>query len=84
MFRDYVIDAFNSNKPFNQFTLEQLAGDLLDNPTVEQKVASGYNRMLQTTEEGGAQAKEYTAKYFADRVATLNADATGVLNATIH
>ena len=68
MFRDYVINAFNTNKPFNQFTLEQLAGDLLDNPTIEQRVASGYNRMLQTTEEGGAQAKEYTAKYFADRV----------------
>ncbi len=68
LYRDYVINAFNANKPFNQFTLEQLAGDLLDHPTTEQKIASGYNRMLQTTEEGGAQAKEYTAKYFADRV----------------
>lgn len=68
LFRDYVINSFNANKPFNQFTLEHLAGDLLPNPTAEQRIASGYNRMLQTTEEGGAQAKEYTAKYFADRV----------------
>jgi hypothetical protein len=68
LFRDYVIDAFNSNKPFDQFTREQLAGDLFDQPTNEQKIASGYNRMLMTTEEGGAQPKEYTAKYAADRV----------------
>jgi uncharacterized protein DUF1553/uncharacterized protein DUF1549/cytochrome c len=68
LFRDYVIDAFNSNKPFDRFTIEQLAGDLLPSPTNEQKIASGYNRMLMTTEEGGAQPKEYTAKYAADRV----------------
>ncbi len=67
-YRDYVIDAFNKNQPFDMFTIEQLAGDLLPNPTVPQKVASGYNRLLQTTEEGGAQAKEYIAKYSADRV----------------
>jgi Protein of unknown function (DUF1553)/Protein of unknown function (DUF1549)/Planctomycete cytochrome C len=68
LFRDYVIDTFNKGKPFDQFTVEQLAGDLLPNPTNEQKIASGYNKMLMTTEEGGAQAKEYTAKYAADRV----------------
>jgi len=68
LFRDYVIKAFNANKRFDQFTIEQLAGDLLPNPTAEQRIASGYNRLLQTTEEGGAQAKEYTAKYAADRV----------------
>jgi hypothetical protein len=68
MFRDYVINAFNNGKRFDQFLIEQLAGDLLPNATNEQKVASGYNRMLMTTEEGGAQAKEYTAKYAADRV----------------
>jgi hypothetical protein len=68
LFRDYVITAFNTNKRFDQFTIEQLAGDLLPNPTTEQRIASGYNRLLQTTEEGGAQAKEYTAKYAADRV----------------
>jgi hypothetical protein len=68
LYRDYVIHAFNNNLPFDRFTTEQLAGDLLPNPTAEQKAASGYNRLLQTTEEGGAQAKEYTAKYAADRV----------------
>jgi hypothetical protein len=68
LYRDYVIDTFNQNKPFDQFTIEQLAGDLLPNATREQRIASGYNRLLQTTEEGGAQPKEYTAKYLADRV----------------
>jgi hypothetical protein len=67
-YRDYVIDAFNRNLPFDRFTAEQLAGDLLPNPTTEQKIASGYNRLLQTTEEGGAQPKEYRAIYLADRV----------------
>src|SRR5262245_29520652 len=67
-YRDYVINAFNNNKPFDRFTVEQVAGDLLANVTNEQRIASGYNRLLQTTEEGGAQAKEYTAKYAADRV----------------
>ena len=67
-YRDYVIQSFNANKPFDQFTIEQLAGDLLPNATRAQKIASAYNRLLQTTEEGGAQAKEYIAKYSADRV----------------
>jgi hypothetical protein len=68
LYRDYVIQAFNDNRPFDQFTIEQLAGDLLPAAARQQKIASGYNRLLQTTEEGGAQAKEYTAKYAADRV----------------
>ena len=68
LFRDYVIDGFNTNKPFDQFTIEQLAGDLLPHPTTAQKIGSGYNRLLETTEEGGAQPKEYMAKYAADRV----------------
>jgi cytochrome c553 len=71
LYRDYVVQAFNGNKPFDQFTKEQLAGDLLPGSTDEQKIASGYNRLLQTTEEGGAQAKEYTAKYAADRVRNM-------------
>ncbi len=53
MFRDYVIRAFNANKPFDRFTIEQLAGDLLPRATDETRVASGYNRLLQTTQEGG-------------------------------
>ena len=71
-YRDYVIKAFNDNKGFDQFTIEQLAGDLLANATVDQKVASGYNRLNQITCEGGVQEKEYLAKYFADRVRTTS------------
>lgn len=67
-YRDWVIQAFRDNKRFDEFTIEQLAGDLLPGGTNDQKIASGYNRLLMTTEEGGAQAKEYTAKYVADRV----------------
>jgi hypothetical protein len=67
-YREYVVRSFNENKPFDQFTTEQLAGDLLPKPTMWQRVGSAYNRLLQTTEEGGAQAKEYEAKYSADRV----------------
>jgi len=69
-YRDYVIRAFNEQKPFDEFTVEQLAGDLLPGSTLEQKVASGYNRLNKTTEEGGAQAGEYLVKYAADRVRT--------------
>ena len=67
-FRDYVIKAFNTNLPFDRFTTEQIAGDLLPNPTLSQRVASAYNRLIMTTEEGGAQAKEYEAKNLGDRV----------------
>ena len=67
-YRDYVIRAFNTNKPFDQFTIEQLAGDLLPGPTPEQHVASCFNRLLLTTEEGGAQAKDYEARMLGDRV----------------
>ena len=72
-YRDYVIDSFNDNKPFDDFTKEQLAGDLLPNPTIEQKIATGYNRLLQTSHEGGVQPKEYLAIYAADRVRNVSA-----------
>ncbi len=71
-YRDWVISAFNSNMPFDQFTTEQLAGDLLPEADVDQLIASGYNRVLQTTHEGGAQDKEYRAKYAADRVRNVS------------
>ncbi|MFM7056583.1 MAG: PSD1 and planctomycete cytochrome C domain-containing protein [Planctomycetota bacterium] len=67
-FREYVIEAFNENKPFNRFTVEQLAGDLLPSPTLEDRIASGYNRLGMMSAEGGVQPKEYLAKYIAERV----------------
>jgi Protein of unknown function (DUF1553)/Protein of unknown function (DUF1549)/Planctomycete cytochrome C len=72
LYRDYVIRSFNANKPFDEFTIEQLAGDLLDGATDQTRIASGYNRLLLTTQEGGAQAKEYLAKYSADRVRNVS------------
>ncbi len=72
-YRDYVIDAFNVNIPFDQFTREQLAGDLLPNATEDQKIATCYNRLLQTSHEGGVQPKEYLAMYQADRIRNLSA-----------
>ena len=73
-YRDYVINSFNANKSFEEFTREQIAGDLLPNPTEEQLIASGYNRLNMTSEEGGAQAKEYLAKYAGDRVRLARLD----------
>ncbi len=71
-YRDYVIDAFNQNLPFDQFTREQLAGDLLPDATDAQKIASGYNRLGMMSAEGGAQPKEYLTKYASDRVRTAS------------
>ena len=70
-YRDYVINAFNTNKPYDRFVTEQLAGDLLPNPTPEQLTATAFNRLNMMTREGGAQPKEYLAKYQADRVRTV-------------
>ena len=76
-YRDYVLQAFRDNKPFDVFTREQLAGDLLPNATVEQKIASAYNRMGRTSAEGGLQPKEYLAKYGAERVRTVSTNWLG-------
>ena len=71
-YRDWVIRAFNQNLPFDEFTRQQLAGDLLSGAGRDQKIASGFNRLGQTTKEGGSQSKEYLAKYAADRVRTVS------------
>jgi len=71
-YRDYVLRAFRDNKPFDQFTREQFAGDLLPEATTEQKIASAFNRLNRASAEGGIQAKEYLAKYGADRVRTTS------------
>jgi hypothetical protein len=71
-YRDYVLRAFRDNKPFDEFTREQIAGDLIPNATNEQKIASAYNRLGRMSAEGGIQPKEYIAKYGADRVRTVS------------
>ena len=71
-YRDWVIEAFNTNKPYDVFITEQLAGDLLPHATESQRIASGFNRLNMVTREGGAQVKEYIAKYTADRVRTTS------------
>jgi mono/diheme cytochrome c family protein len=77
-YRDWVIRAFNANVAFDRFTKEQLAGDLLPNPTQDQLVAAGYNRLGMMSAEGGGQPKEYLAKYAAERVRNLSGAWLGV------
>jgi hypothetical protein len=70
--REWVIDAFNSDMPFDRFTVEQLAGDMLPNATLEQKIASGFNRNHMINFEGGAVPEEYHTAYLVDRVDTTS------------
>jgi hypothetical protein len=70
-YRDWVIKAFNENLPFDQFVTWQLAGDLLPNPTKEQRLATAFNRLHNQNEEGGIVEEEYRVAYVADRVNTF-------------
>jgi hypothetical protein len=70
--RDWVIDAFNSNMPYDRFTVEQLAGDLLPNATLDQKIATGFNRNHRGNGEGGIVPEEYAVEYVVDRVDTTS------------
>lgn len=71
-YRDWVINAYNSNMPFDQFTLEQIAGDMLPNATVDQKIASGFNRNTMFNEEGGVDPAESHYEVLIDRVNTTS------------
>src|SRR6202043_3041176 len=71
LWRDGVIDAYNKNMPFDQFTIWQLAGDLLPHATDAQKIASGFNRLTKFNEEDGADPAEFFVRSDADRTNTL-------------
>jgi len=69
-YRQWVINAYNQNMPFDRFTVEQLAGDLLPNATLDQKIATGFHRNTKINDEGGGDEEEYRIKAVKDRVAT--------------
>lgn len=70
--RNWVIDAFNDNMPYDEFAIEQLAGDLLPNATLDQKIATGFNRNHRINGEGGIIPEEYAVEYVVDRVSTTS------------
>lgn len=70
-YRDWLIRAYNENRPFDRMIVEQLAGDLLDNPTRDQRVATGFCRCNVTTSEGGSIPEEFHVRYTVDRVETM-------------
>lgn len=78
LWRDGVIEAFNRNLPFDQFTIEQLAGDLIPNATIAQRIASGFNRNHMSNDETGLIDEEYRVEYVADRVETTTATWLGL------
>ncbi|MBI4892233.1 MAG: DUF1553 domain-containing protein [Acidobacteria bacterium] len=71
-YRDWVLDAFRANMPFDQFTIEQLAGDLLPNPTLSQRIATAFHRNHSTSAEGGIVDEEFRVQYVADRAETTS------------
>ncbi len=71
MWRDWVIHACNRNLPFDEFTIQQLAGDLLPHPTTDNKIASGFNRNTRFNEENGSDPEEFVVRYTVDRTSTL-------------
>ncbi len=77
-YREWVINAFNNNQSFDQFTIEQLAGDLLPTPTLQQQIATGFNRNTKLNDEGGGDEEEYRVKAVKDRVATVSATWLGL------
>lgn len=78
LWRDWVINAFRDNMPYDRFIVEQLAGDLIPDATVQQKIASGFNRNHVATDEGGAIPEEYLVEYAAERTATTSSVLLGV------
>src|SRR5207302_10274797 len=75
-YRDYVIRSFNANKPFDQFTIEQIAGDLLPHPTEGQRIATAFHRNTMTNNEGGTSDEEFRNVAVVDRLNTTRAVCT--------
>ena len=78
LYRDWVLQSFRSNQPYNQFVIDQLAGDLIPGATTQQTIASGFNRNHVTSDEGGAINEEYLLEYAVDRVATTSSAFLGL------